>query len=123
MFCPKCSTEYVEGITICTDCGAELVATLPVESHDEIKFVQVLSTYNLVDIAMIKSLLDSGEIEYTFFGENFNQTEQLVQPAKLFVREDQAEQAKEILKDFEMHYTGLSFERNDSPDDDPGSTK
>lgn len=30
-WCPKCKNEYQEGITVCADCGAELVDELPVE--------------------------------------------------------------------------------------------
>ena len=28
-WCPSCRTEYVEGIGVCADCGAALVAELP----------------------------------------------------------------------------------------------
>ena len=28
-WCPSCRTEYVEGIDVCADCGAALVAQLP----------------------------------------------------------------------------------------------
>jgi hypothetical protein len=41
-------------------------------------------------------------------GENFNQIEQLVQPAKLIVREDQAEKAREMLKDLNIRYLGIA---------------
>lgn len=32
MWCPNCKNEYVEGIQKCTDCGADLVNSLPKES-------------------------------------------------------------------------------------------
>ena len=25
MWCPKCRTEYQDGVTVCSDCGTELV--------------------------------------------------------------------------------------------------
>lgn len=107
MFCPNCRTEYIDGITVCKDCGTPLVASIPAEP-EMYTFVKLLSTFNLADIAIIKSILDDGQITYYFIGENFNQIDQLVQPARLFVREDQTDIAREFLKGLNITYMGLS---------------
>lgn len=35
-WCPKCKNEYVEGITVCADCGTELVDSLEIAETEEI---------------------------------------------------------------------------------------
>lgn len=45
MWCPKCKNEYVEGITLCADCGVELVDELP-EETDEVKPVRLCHVAN-----------------------------------------------------------------------------
>jgi hypothetical protein len=72
-WCPKCRNEYVEGITICADCGVELVDILPEEVNPEApavlchvdsaeigsKFVMFLNYGNI----QTAGLLQSGETE------------------------------------------------------------
>jgi len=106
MFCPKCRSEYIEGITTCTDCGILLVESIV--EPEQYQFVEILETFNLADIAVIKSIFDNADIEFLFLGENFNQIEQLVQPARLGVREDQVDEARKILKDMDIRYFGIS---------------
>ena len=36
MWCPKCKTEYIDGITKCADCGVDLVEELPGTSYDDL---------------------------------------------------------------------------------------
>jgi len=37
MFCPNCKTEYRDGFTHCSDCGAELAEALPVSHAPEVE--------------------------------------------------------------------------------------
>lgn len=97
MFCPQCGAEYKENIFLCPDCHVSLVPEpLPDDRHEYGEFVQIFSTFNPGDVAIIKSLLDSEGIIYYFHGEHFMHT--LSQPARLMVRKDHVEDAKEILK-------------------------
>jgi hypothetical protein len=81
MFCPKCKTEYRDGFTRCIDCEIDLVESLPqaaVEDkkenktkidgsdNEDITFVPLLSTYNLGDIALLRSILDGQGIEFFY---------------------------------------------------------
>ncbi len=119
MYCPKCRTEYVDGITVCADCGTALT-TAPLEQEREPseteEFEEVLTTFNAGDIAIIKSLLDGESIDYYFRGEFFNYVEPLVQPARLMVRKDQVGAVKDILKDLALEYS-LSDDVEDWPEE------
>ncbi|RMG04320.1 MAG: DUF2007 domain-containing protein [Nitrospirae bacterium] len=72
---------------------------------EEPAFVKILSTFNPLDIAMIKSLLDPEGIEYFFLGEHFNYVRPLADPAVLMVRREQEEMAREILRDLTITFT------------------
>jgi hypothetical protein len=110
MFCPNCKAEYLPGVTVCAECKIPLVESLPAEADHEANvpnYVEVLSTFNAGDIALIKSILDDGEIDYLIEGEYFNALQPLLQPVKILVPEEKLDTAKEILKDFDLKYMGL----------------
>ncbi|MCX6151778.1 MAG: hypothetical protein NTX22_14740 [Ignavibacteriales bacterium] len=68
----------------------------------------LLSSLNQGDVAVIKSILDDAKIDYFVYGENFLSTSPLIQPARFYVLESRVEEAKELLKDFELHIFGAS---------------
>lgn len=71
-------------------------------------YVQLLSSLNQGDIAIIKSMLDDAEVDYYLTGENFLGVRPLLEPAVFYVNEKDFELAKDILKDFELHLFGFS---------------
>ena len=72
------------------------------------KFIPILRTFSQVDVAMIKSLLD-GNVEYYFKDENFMSVRPMLEPTELMVREDYVDEVRELLKDFELNYMGVSL--------------
>jgi len=119
MFCPKCRAEFREGFDTCSDCHVELVEDLPPLPDDQPEFVnlvEILATYNPADIVFLKSLLESEGIKYFFKGEHFMYMRPLADPVRLMVRQDQVDDAIELLKDVKLSVTGLSFNRD--PDDE-----
>jgi hypothetical protein len=117
MYCPKCRYEYVQGVKECPDCRVELVEELAAESHEpEHNYIEIVSTLNLGDVTLIKSLLDANEIDYRVFDENFNTIRPLVQPARFFVREDQVDEVKKLLEGMDIHAFALSTRKNKEED-------
>ena len=114
MFCPKCRAEYREGFKTCSDCNVELVEELP--PLDEVRpefvnFVEILATYNPADIVFLKSLLESEGIQYFFKGEHFMYMRPLADPVRLMVREDQVEDAIDLVKDVKLSVSGISLSK------------
>lgn len=115
MFCPKCRSEYNPGIQTCADCGAALISELPAESHEpDHAYPFLVETLNLSDIAVIQSVLKGSDIDYHLVGENFNLMRPLVSPARFFVRGDQLEDARNLLKELDLRYLALSMPGEDA---------
>lgn len=120
MFCPLCKAEYRQGVTRCSDCEVDLVETLPPESTESapefVDYKEVLATFNPMDIAFIKSVLDAGHITYFVQGEHFLNVRPLALPARLMVKIDQVEQAVEILKDLRLSFSGINVSKDTEED-------
>ena len=120
MFCPDCKGEYCEGYFVCAKCETDLVEALPVETEEieeptrgYIEYVEVMGTYNVADVALIKSILDSTGITYYFHGEHYSRIDPLIQPACLMVNKDEVEVARTVLKDLKLTITGVSMVSDD----------
>ena len=126
IICPSCQStiaidknEQRKKLVRCPEC--DILVNLAVNPPEIIKdknYVQILSSMNQGDLGIIKSMLDDGGIDYFVNGENFLSVDPLIQPARVVVREDQFDEAKEIIKDFELHIFGVSSNQNDD-DEDP----
>ena len=93
------------------------------DRNDFVEFAEILRTYNQGDIALLKSLLDNNEIVYFFKGENFISLRPLIEPAVLMVKNNQVQEAVELLKDFELSFLGLSIENfNDNKEENEESS-
>jgi hypothetical protein len=113
MFCPKCRSEYSDGILKCPDCDVDLVDDLTDERRPEAALVPLLRTHNPGDIAIIRSILDGSDIRYYIQGENMLHVRQMADPAILLVASDDLEDAKELLKDLDLSFMGISYHEQD----------
>ena len=105
MYCPECGAEYREEFFKCADCGTDLVSGQPPDAEDDVRYVEmveVFSTYNPGDIAVIKSVLDGEDIHYYFQGENTNIMVGGGAYARLLVQADQAGRVRDILQEMEF---------------------
>jgi hypothetical protein len=86
-----------------------------------VEYEEILETYNPIDIALIKSLLDPERIEYFFRDEYFGYMQPWAQPARLMVRAEHAFEAREILRDLRLSYSVSSGVVK--PKDPPGESR
>ena len=107
-YCPYCRTEYVEGVTKCEDCGAQLKDGSPPGEEptanqgelDDVKLV-TLRVFSgptaLLDADVARNILQTQEIPSVVFGE----TSVLpILDVPLLVREEDSEAAARLLKEY-----------------------
>ena len=70
MICPKCKSEYIDGIYTCSDCNTSLVDHLPTQDQpvdihlDKENFVSVYHPINSQEVAIIKMILEREGIPF-----------------------------------------------------------
>lgn len=122
--CPICESELelspeenLAGKLHCPECEAVIdFRSKPPRILDRDHYVELAASLNQGDVGLIKSILDDIEVDYYVFGENFLGVGPLIQPARFFVNEEQAEKAKDALKDFE--FKAFGFSKNDYGEED-----
>ena len=73
--------------------------------NEFIEFVPVMETHNAGDRVFIKSILDAEGIVYFVQGEHVAPYLFNALPMRFMVRKDQADRAREILKDIKLSYS------------------
>ena len=65
MYCPSCKAEFIDSITICSDCNISLVENMALnEPLENINWVKVKEVPGKVFGEMMGEVLDSAEIPY-----------------------------------------------------------
>src|SRR5918996_1902491 len=107
MICPECRAEYRPGFTRCSDCGVELVESLPEDEsatrepigHD---LVQVYRAWGAPQAELVRSILEANGIRPALFGEGanrvYNMTVGPLAEVRIMVERDDAAAAGDILR-------------------------
>ncbi len=103
MICPKCESEYVDGITVCPTCGVELVSPEEFERNltKPSDWITVYTTSDFIEATMLKSNLESAGMETVIIDKhdsNFPAWGDL-SVIKIDVKKTNAAEAREIIED------------------------
>lgn len=118
MFCPECKAEYVDGITHCADCHVPLVWELPTEPEEEqgeyIEWTPLVSTVSQADMALVKSILESEDIQYWIQGEHRGMMPHSMGIGAIFhVDKTRIDDAKALISDLDLNSIGFSTRSTD----------
>lgn len=102
--CPNCNYEYVDGVAICPDCNVKLVEEKELQDFEKLSesdWVLVYTTFDELEVEMIKDNLESAGIKATVFSQkdrSFPVPGDL-SPIKLLVRKSDLQPALNFIED------------------------
>ena len=99
MICPKCESEYVDGIAICPECNQELVEKQYFEENltEPEDFVQVYSCTDITEAQMVKANLNGAEIEAEIIQQKDSSFPSIGE-VRVYVKEDAYDDAVKIIE-------------------------
>lgn len=101
--CPNCENEYVQGVTVCPDCGIQLMDTDEFKSHlvTPEDWQEIYTTGSTIEAEMLKANLEGAGIEALIMPKsdrNFPAAGDLT-VVKVFVKNQDADSARQIIDD------------------------
>ncbi len=105
-YCPSCEAEYREGVIRCSDCGVELVESLPEDvppqiDPDAVELTELASFATVAEADMIRELLETNGIRTVVRGESDPiGTASLAAPTTLLVENRDLSRARELYDAF-----------------------
>jgi len=73
------------------------------------RLMELVATFNQGDIALIKSLLESENIDFLAHGEHFNLLRPCIQPVRFMVAEDQLNRARTAIGHLDLTISPFSL--------------
>jgi hypothetical protein len=104
MFCPVCKTEYREGFSKCSDCGADLVAELP-KPNESVPGQIAEPIWEGNDshaLAAVKRLLEDAQIPYSVndSGSHMLFTASMVSPVQVYVLSKDFQRSRSLVDEW-----------------------